>query len=90
MPNKEYTCLLNKGGTIPFGYRQDENDPELLVPDEHELAALKAAVKAARNGASPTEVLRWFYNETGREMSRMTLWRLRQSDPTRGEELYED
>lgn len=58
--------------TIPFGYRQDEDDPNLLQPVPTELEALELAKKHLKQYSS-RQVAAWLTTTTGRPISHVGL-----------------
>ena len=58
--------------TIPFGYKVDEEDKDILVPIIEELEALDLAKEYLRE-YSYREVARWLSDRTGREISYIGL-----------------
>jgi len=58
--------------TIPFGYKVDEEDEDILVPIIEELEALDLAKEYLRE-YSYREVARWLSDRTGREISYIGL-----------------
>ena len=58
--------------TIPFGYKVDEEDEDILVPIIEELEALDLA-KEYLQEYSYREVARWLSDRTGREISHIGL-----------------
>jgi type IV secretory pathway VirB4 component len=58
--------------TIPFGYRQDEEDPNLLQPIPTELEALELAKKHLKQYSS-RQVAAWLTTTTGRTISHVGL-----------------
>ena len=58
--------------TIPFGYRQDEENPDLLQPIPTELEALELAKKHLKQYSS-RQVAAWLTTTTGRSISHVGL-----------------
>jgi hypothetical protein len=58
--------------TIPFGYKEHEEDDKLLVPIVEELEALELAKEYLRE-YSYREVAGWLSGRTGREISHIGL-----------------
>jgi type IV secretory pathway VirB4 component len=58
--------------TIPFGYRQDEENPDLLQPIPTELEALELAKKHLKQYSS-RQVAAWLTTTTGRTISHVGL-----------------
>ena len=63
---------LGRIGTIPFGYKLSEEDPDLLEPIEIELRALEKAKKYLRQYSS-RNVAAWLTKVTGRSISHTGL-----------------
>ena len=57
---------------IPFGYKVNEDDKELLDPIPYELEALELARKYIKQ-YSLRQVANWLTNKTGREISHIGL-----------------
>ena len=58
--------------TIPFGYKLNEEDSELLDPISYELEAIELARKYV-NQYSYRQVANWLTTKTGREISHIGL-----------------
>jgi len=58
--------------TIPFGYKQDEENPDLLQPIPTELEALELAKKHLKQYSS-RQVAAWLTTTTGRSISHVGL-----------------
>lgn len=74
-PNEEgfiYTPLVRVGRVIPFGYRQDPNDTDILLPVELELKLLEQAKQHLKR-FSYRDVAAWITEESGRSISHMGL-----------------
>jgi len=67
-----YVPIPKIGRTIPFGYRQDETDPDLLQPIPAELEALEKAKKHLKV-YPPRLVAAWLTKVSGREISHFGL-----------------
>lgn len=67
-----YSPIPRLARTIPFGYVQDENDPDLLLPIPLELEALEKARQHLRQ-YSYREVAHWLEEVTGRKISHVGL-----------------
>jgi hypothetical protein len=72
MIKKEWEPIIRTSRTIPFGYREDDHNPYLLLPVENELIALEKAKRYLRQYSS-REVAQWLTEATGREISHMGL-----------------
>ena len=71
------------GRTIPFGYRQDETDPDLLQPIPAELEALEKAKKHLKQYPS-RQVAAWLTKISGREISHVGLLKRIKSERKHG------
>ena len=58
--------------TVPFGYKINEDDKELLDPIPYELEALELARKYVKQ-YSPRQVANWLTTKTGRQISHIGL-----------------
>jgi len=58
--------------TIPFGYRADEDDPDILIPIPKELDLLETARKHVKQ-YSYREVANWLSANSGRSISHVGL-----------------
>lgn len=67
-----YVAIPKIGRTIPFGYKQDETDPDLLQPIPAELEALEKAKKHLKQYPS-RQVAAWLTKVSGREISHVGL-----------------
>jgi hypothetical protein len=67
-----YIPIPKLGRTIPFGYKQDEEDEDMLLPIPLELEALAKAKKHLKQ-YSLREVAAWLSNVTGRSISHVGL-----------------
>ena len=61
----EWTPIPRIARTIPFGYVQDDNDPDLLQPIQNELDKLEMARDYLKQ-YSYREVSNWLSTQTGR------------------------
>ncbi len=64
--------VVRVGRVIPFGYKQDENDKDILLPIKEELELLEQAKKHLKQ-YSYRQVANWLSNESGRYISHMGL-----------------
>jgi hypothetical protein len=70
-PKKEgdtWLPVVRLGTTIPFGYEQDPEDPDVLLPVVKELELLEEAKKHLKK-YSIREVANWLTKESGRPIS---------------------
>ena len=58
--------------TVPFGYKVNDNDTELLDPISYELEAIELARKHVKQ-YSFRQVANWLTTKTGREISHVGL-----------------
>ena len=70
--DNEWLTIPRISRTIPFGYKVDEEDKDILVPIIEELEALDLAKEYLRE-YSYREVARWLSDRTGREISYIGL-----------------
>ena len=68
----EWTPIPRIARTIPFGYVQDEQDPDLLQPVQNELDKLEMARDYLKQ-YSFREVSNWLSTQTGRYISHVGL-----------------
>lgn len=68
----EWHPVVRVGRTIPFGYRQDPNDPNVLLPIPEQLEKLELAKEHVKK-YSYREVATWLTNNTGRYISHVGL-----------------
>ena len=68
----EWTPIPRIARTIPFGYVQDEQDPDLLQPVQNELDKLEMARDYLKQ-YSYREVANWLTTQTGRYISHVGL-----------------
>jgi hypothetical protein len=78
-----YVAIPKIGRTIPFGYRQDETDPDLLQPIPAELEALEKAKKHLKQYPS-RQVAAWLTKVSGREISHVGLLKRIKSERKHG------
>ena len=64
--------VVRVGRVIPFGYQQDENDKDILLPIKKELELLEKAKKYIKQ-YSYRQVANWLSNESGRYISHVGL-----------------
>ena len=64
--------VVRVGRTIPFGYKQDENDKDLLLPIPTELELLEKAKKFIKQ-YSYRQVADWLTTQSGRKISHVGL-----------------
>ena len=69
---KEWVQIPRIARIIPFGYRINETDKELLDPIPYELEALELARKYVKQ-YSLRQVANWLTTKTGREISHIGL-----------------
>lgn len=85
---KEYKWLpaVRVSRTIPFGYKEDENDPHLLQPIVEELELLEEAKKhLKRYGAR--QVSEWLSVKSGRYISHTGLLKRIKSERRKTEQI---
>ena len=64
--------VVRVGRTIPFGYKQDEEDKDILLPISTELELLEKAKKFIKQ-YSYRQVADWLTTQTGRYISHVGL-----------------
>ena len=64
--------VVRVGRVIPFGYKQDDNDEDILIPIPYELELLEKAKKFIRQ-YSYRKVADWLSKESGRTISHVGL-----------------
>ena len=70
--DNEWISIPRIARTIPFGYVQDENDPDVLRPVPIELDLIEKA-RTYVNQYSYRQVANWISNQTGRYISHVGL-----------------
>ena len=69
---KEWSRIPRVARTVPFGYKEDPDDVDFLLPIKEELDALEQAKQHLKQ-YSYREVALWLSKETGRYISHMGL-----------------
>ena len=69
---KEWIQIPRIARTVPFGYRINEDDRELLDPIPYELEALELARRHVKQ-YSLRQVANWLTTKTGRQISHIGL-----------------
>ena len=69
---KEWMQIPRIARTIPFGYKINEDDADLLDPISYELEAIELARKYVKQ-YSYREVANWLTTKTGRDISHVGL-----------------
>jgi len=64
--------VVRVGRTVPFGYKQDPNDKDILLPIEEELELLEQAKKHLKK-YSLRDVANWLSEASGRYISHVGL-----------------
>lgn len=64
--------VVRVGRVVPFGYMQDPNDPDIILPIERELELLEEAKKHLKKYSS-REVAAWLSTQSGRSISHVGL-----------------
>lgn len=62
--------------TIPYGYAQHPEDPDLLEPIPSEINALRQAVKYVKDGYSYQVARDWLVATTERDISNVGFWKI--------------
>ena len=68
----EWLSVVRVGRVVPFGYRQDPEDDDILLPIPEELEALEEAKKYLKQ-YSYREVSAWLTTQSGKSISHMGL-----------------
>ena len=68
----EWTPIVRLGSVVPFGYKQDPEDKDILLPIPEELVLLEKAKDHLKKYPS-REVAEWLYKESGRYISHVGL-----------------
>ena len=68
----DWQPVVRVGRVIPFGYKQDENDRDILLPIPTELELLEKAKKFIKQ-YSYRQVADWLTTQTGRKISHVGL-----------------
>ena len=68
----EWVAIPRIARTVPFGYKQDDEDPDILQPIPIELDLLEKA-RSHVNQYSYREVANWLSTQTGRYISHVGL-----------------
>jgi hypothetical protein len=82
----EWLPVVRVGRVIPFGYVQDEEDPDILLPIQSELVLLEKA-KTFLKQYSYRDVANWLTEQSGRSISHVGLRTRVQSDQKRKTDL---
>ncbi len=70
----EWYPVIRVGRHVPFGYKQDEKDSDLLLPIPEELELLEKA-KLFLQEYSTRKVAIWLSKQSGREISHVGLYK---------------
>ena len=70
--DNEWIAIPRISRTIPFGYKLDKDDPDILQPIENELDMLEEAKRYLKQ-YSYREVANWLSRNTGRSISHVGL-----------------
>ena len=70
--DNEWIPIPRISRTIPFGYDVDPDDPDVLLPNEHQIDMLEKAQKYLKQ-YSYHEVANWLTRNTGRSISHVGL-----------------
>lgn len=71
----KYEPIRKRGPAVDFGYEQDKDDPQLLVPIPDQLDCLMEGLELCRKGCTFREVANWITATTGRYLSHKNLWK---------------
>ena len=70
----EWHPVVRVGRTVPFGYEEDPNDPDSLLPSPDELELLEQAKKHLKR-YSYRSVSAWLSEQSGRYISHVGLYK---------------
>ena len=70
--DEDFLSIPRIARTIPYGYKEDPEDNDMLLPVPRELRALEKA-KSHLKQYSYREVANWLSKQTGRSISHMGL-----------------
>lgn len=70
----EWHPVVRVGRTVPFGYEEDPNDPDILLPIPDELELLEQAKKHLKR-YSYRSVSAWLSEQSGRYISHVGLYK---------------
>jgi hypothetical protein len=70
----EWKPVVRSGRIMPFGYREDPNDPDVLLPIPEELELLEQAKKHLKK-YSYRAVAAWLSEQSGRPISHVGLYK---------------
>ena len=80
--DNEWIPIPRISRTIPFGYDIDPDDPDVLLPNEHQLDMLEKAKQYLKQ-YSYREVANWLTRNTGRDISHVGLKKRLDNERTR-------
>ena len=80
--DNEWIPIPRISRTIPFGYDIDPDDPDVLLPNEHQLDMLEKAKQYLKQ-YSYREVANWLTRNTGRDISHVGLKKRLDNEQTR-------
>lgn len=80
--------IIRIGRIVPFGYKQDKEDPELLLPVEEELLLLEVAKQHLKN-YSLRDVSEWLSVKSGRSISHVGLQKRVQAEQYKAKEYVD-
>jgi hypothetical protein len=69
----KYPQRVKRGLTVPWGYEQDPDDKQLLLPIEKELDIYEEGKRLIRQGCTLRDVAQWMTAATGRHISHVGL-----------------
>jgi hypothetical protein len=70
----EWKPVVRAGRVMPFGYKEDPNDPDILLPIPEELELLEQAKKHLKK-YSYRAVAAWLSEQSGRTISHVGLYK---------------
>ena len=80
--DNEWIPMLRRSRTSPFGDDIDPDDPDVLLPNEHQLDMLEKAKQYLKK-YSYREVANWLTRNTGRDISHVGLKKRLDNERTR-------
>ena len=70
----EWKPVVRAGRVMPFGYKEDPNDPDILLPIPEELELYEQAKKHLKQ-YSYRDVANWLSDQSGRHISHVGLYK---------------
>jgi hypothetical protein len=76
----KYQQRVKQGLTIPWGYKQNKDDRQLLDPIDEQLDVYEEGKKLVRKGCTLRDVANWMTATTGRKISHVGLQKKMQDE----------